>query len=121
MLNPLANRRPITRRTRFLSLGVLVPASILVAGLQVGAQTARITGTVVDQAGHVVQNPGLALTNRATAEQLRVTGDDAGRFEFTDLEPAVSTVLAGRRRADRRRAGAPARLRRGDHRGDGHG
>ena len=36
---------------------MLVPASILVAGLQVAAQTARIAGTVVDQAGHVVQNP----------------------------------------------------------------
>jgi len=46
-----------TRRTRFWSLVVLVPASILVAGLQVAAQTARIAGTVVDQAGHVVQNP----------------------------------------------------------------
>ena len=94
MLNPLTNRHPLTRRTRFLSLGVLVPASILVAGLQAGAQTARITGTVVDQAGHVVQNPGLALTNRATAEQLRVTGDDAGRFEFTDLEPSEYSLVA---------------------------
>ena len=57
-----------------------------------------------------MRNPGLTLTYRGTAEQLRVTGDDAGRFEFADLEPAdsslvvrvasferlFSTVLAGR-------------------------
>ena len=93
MLNSHTNRRPLTRRARFWSLGVLVVASMVVAGLQVAAQTARITGTVVDQAGYVVQNPGLTLTNRATAEQLRVTGDDAGRFEFTDLEPAAYSLV----------------------------
>ena len=37
------------------------------------------------------------------------------------FEEAVSTVLAGRGRADRRRAGASARLCRGDDRGDGYG
>ena len=93
MLNSHTNRRPLTRFARFWSLGVLVLAYILVASLQVAAQTARIAGTVVDQAGHVVQNPGLALTNRATAEQLRVTGDDAGHFEFTDLEPAEYSLV----------------------------
>ena len=93
MLNSHTNRRPLTRRARFWSLGLLVPASIVVAGLQVAAQTSRIAGTVVDQAGHVVQNPGLALTNRATTEQLRVTGDDAGRFEFIDLEPSEYSLV----------------------------
>ena len=93
MLNSHTNRRPLTRPARFWSLVVLALASVLVAGLQVAAQTARISGAVVDQAGHVVQNPGLTLTNRATAEQLRVTGDDAGRFEFTDLEPAEYSLV----------------------------
>ena len=65
----------------------------VVAGLQVAAQTARTTGTVVDQVGHVVRSPGLTLTYRGTAEQLRVTGDDAGRFEFADLEPADSSLV----------------------------
>ena len=135
MLNSHTNRRPLTRFARFWSLGLLVLASIVVAGLQVAAQTSRIAGTVVDQAGHVVQNPGLTLTNRATAEQLRVTGDDAGRFEFAELEPSEYSLVVrtpgferlfrrfslGRGRADRRRAGAPSGLGRGDHRGDGHG
>ena len=94
MLNPSTNRRPMTRPGRLWSLSALVPASMLVAGLQVGAQTARLSGTVVDQAGHVVQNPGLALTDRATGEQVRVTGDDAGRFEFADLEPGEYSLVA---------------------------
>ena len=96
MLNVHTNRRPLTRLARFSSLGLLVLASLLVAGLQVAAQTSRIAGTVVDQAGHVVQNPGLTLTNRATAEQLRVTGDDAGRFELADLEPAEYSLVVGK-------------------------
>ena len=95
MLNPRANRRPLTRLGRFGSLALLALASILVASLQVAAQTARITGSVVDRAGYVVQNPGLTLTNRATGEQLRVTGDDAGRFEFADLEPSDYSLVAG--------------------------
>ena len=93
MLNSHTNRRPLTRRARFWSLGLLVPASIVVAGLQVAAQTSRIAGAVVDQAGHVVRNPGLTLTNRATAEQLSVTGDDAGRFELAELEPSEYSLV----------------------------
>ncbi len=94
MLNPRTNRRPMTRPGRLWSLSALVPASMLVACLHVGAQTARLSGTVVDQAGHVVQNPGLALTDRATGEQVRVAGDDAGRFEFADLEPGEYSLVA---------------------------
>ena len=40
MLNSHTNRRPMTRLARFWSLGVLVLASILVAGLQVGSVSA---------------------------------------------------------------------------------
>ena len=40
MLNPRTNRRPLTRFARFGSLGVLVPASIVVAALQVGPVSA---------------------------------------------------------------------------------
>ena len=64
MLNSHTNRRPLTRLARLGSLGLLVPASILVAGLQVTAQTARISGTVVDQAGNVVRNPEITFTIR---------------------------------------------------------
>ena len=101
MVNPRTNRRPITRPGRLWSLSALVPASMLVACLHVGAQTARLSGTVVDQAGHVVQNPGLALTNRATGEQVRVPGDDAGRFEFADLAPGEYSLVASTVQFDR--------------------
>ncbi len=53
MLNPRTNRRSMTRLARFGSLGVLVPASIVVAGLQVGpvsaAPLALPTGGAVEQ------------------------------------------------------------------------
>ena len=53
MLNPRTNRRPMTRPARFWSLGVLVPASIVVAGLQVGpvsaSRAAESIGNAVEQ------------------------------------------------------------------------
>ena len=93
MLNSRTNRRPMTRSGRFWSLGLFVLASIVVATFQVAAQSARIAGSVVDQAGQVVQTPSLTLTNRATAARLSVTGDDAGRFEFTELEPGEYSLF----------------------------
>ena len=48
MLNPRTNRRPMTRLVRFWSLGTLVPASVLVAGLQSGPVTAQDTMYRVD-------------------------------------------------------------------------
>ncbi len=53
MLNPRTNRRPLTRFARFGSLGVLVPASIVVAGLQVGpvsaSRSVESRGTAVER------------------------------------------------------------------------
>ena len=40
MLNSRTNRRPMTRLARFASLGVLVVASVVVAGLRAGPVTA---------------------------------------------------------------------------------
>ena len=96
MLSPRTNRRPMTRLGRLWSLSALVSASLLFGGLKVGAQTARLSGTVVDQAGQVVRSPGLTLTDRATGDQVRVTGDDAGRFEFADLEPGEYSLVVAR-------------------------
>ena len=80
MLNSRTNRRPMTRLARLWSLGLLVPASILVAGLQVGAQTARINGTVVDQAGNVVRNPNITFTIR----EARQPAAGSRRYAFVD-------------------------------------
>ena len=52
MLNPRTNRRPMTRFARFGSLGVLVPVSIVVAGLQLGpvsaSRSSESTGSAVE-------------------------------------------------------------------------
>ena len=93
-MNPRLNRHPTTRTGRRWSLGGLALVSILAAGPPAGAQTARLSGAVVDQAGHVVRNPGLTLTDRATREQRRVTGDDAGRFEFAALATGDYSLVA---------------------------
>ena len=125
MLNSQTNRRPMTRLARYWSLGVLVVAAMLVAGLQVGAQTARISGTVVDQDGNAVRNPEVAFTirtageqvrlgsyaffdragnlvrnpdvtiSRATSQHARPSGHDDGRFEIFDLGPG-EYILAAR-------------------------
>ena len=52
MLNPRTNRRPLTRFARFGSLGVLVPASIVVAGLHgpvSASRSAESTSNAVEQ------------------------------------------------------------------------
>ena len=64
MLNSHTNRRPLTRLARIWSVVVLVLASGLVATVQVAAQTARISGTVVDQNGNAVRNPGIVFNIR---------------------------------------------------------
>ena len=122
MLNSHTNRRPLTRRARLWSLGVFVPAAMLVAGLQVGAQTARISGTVVDQAGNIVRNPDITFTIREAWQQAgsmlyafydqdgnvvrnpdvtisrsrssgaHLLGRDDGSFEIFDLEPGEYSV-----------------------------
>ncbi len=79
MLNARTNRRPMTRLARLWSLGLMVLVSILVAGLQVGAQTARINGRVVDSAGNGVRNPRVDFTIR---EALQPAG--AMRYAFVD-------------------------------------
>ena len=48
MLNPRTNRRPMTRPARFRSLGALVPAAVVVAGLQSGPAAAQDTMFRVD-------------------------------------------------------------------------
>ena len=96
MGNPRTNGRPMTRPGRFRRLGGPALALILVASPQLAAQTAGLAGTVVDQAGQVVQRPGLTLTDRATGEQLHVIGHEAGYFEFTDLEPGEYSLVVAK-------------------------
>jgi TonB family protein len=83
MLNSHTNRRPMTRFARTASLGALVLASILVAGLQVAAQDTRINGQVLDQAGNAVRNPDVSVILAATGQS------DLPRLEFLDQDGNV--------------------------------
>jgi TonB family protein len=75
----------MTRRARLWSLGVLVPVSILVAGLQVAAQTARISGAVVNQDGNTVRNPDITFT-------IREAWQPAGPMRYAFVDQAGNVV-----------------------------
>lgn len=104
MLNPLTNRRPLTRVGRLCILAGLALASMLVGSLQVAArQGAGLTVTVVDQAGNPVPSADLQLRARGVPEGLQVSSDEDGRFEFTDLEPRVYDLAVSMPGFDRTR------------------
>ena len=70
MLNSRTNRRPMTRLARFSSLGVLVLASILVAGLQVGPVSAsRFVEPIVNA---IEQEPPAEPSAESSSERLAV-------------------------------------------------
>ena len=85
MLNPRTNRRPLTRFARFGSLGVLVPASIVVAGLQVGpvsaSRSAESTGSAVEH-----EQPAESSSGRLT-EFVPVAGAPAALQERVQVGP----------------------------------
>lgn len=66
MSNPRTNRRPLTRLARFGSLGVLVSASIVVAGLQVGPVSA--SGLALSVGGAVEQEQPAEPSSEQIAE-----------------------------------------------------
>ena len=84
MLSPRTNRRPVARLARFGSLGVLVSASIVVAGLQAGpvsaSRSAESTGSAVgqEQPAEPSSERIAELVERAAAlqEQLRTVLDE---------------------------------------------
>ena len=86
---------------RIATIGLTL-AGLLAVGAPVGAQTAQLTGTVTDQTGTVVQSPALTLTNRETRDRSNVSGDDAGRFEFAELEPGEYSFVASKPGFERR-------------------
>lgn len=87
MLNLHTNRGSIT------GAGLAAIAGTA-ASLAVSAQSARLTGHVIDQAGVIVTRPNVSLTNRTTGERVAMVGDDEGRFEFADLEPGIYSLVA---------------------------
>ena len=90
MLNPRTKRRPLTRFARFGSLGVLVPISIVVAGLQVGpvsaSRSAESTGGAVDReqpaappGGRLAELAPVAAAPAALRERVQVGPVPASR------------------------------------------
>ena len=94
MLNPRTNRRPMTRLARFASLGVLVPASILVAGLQVGpvsaSRLAEPAGGAVEQA----QPSSERLSEIEAAAAARRAAVAAARLERVRAESVAASRSA---------------------------
>ena len=66
MLNPRPNRRPMSRLARFGALGVLVPASIVVAGL--GPGSASASGLAESIGGAVEQEQPAEPSSEQIAE-----------------------------------------------------
>ena len=100
MSNPRTNRRPATRLARLASLGVVVPASILVVGLQVGPVSASgLAGSIgagQEQPAEPSTERIAELVERAAAlqEQLQAVLDelqallgDSGRSAGDSDEP----------------------------------
>ena len=92
MLNPRTNRRPMTRLARFGSLGVLVPVSIVVAGLQVGpvsaSRSAESTGATVGR------EPPAAPPGGRLTEPIPVAAVPAAVQERAQVGPASASRSA---------------------------
>ena len=69
--------------TFFIILGVLSAPSIL------RAQTARVTGTVLDTSGAAVVGVTVTATNAATSIERSTTSTDTGAYTISSLPPAV--------------------------------
>ena len=54
-----------------------------------GSDTALLRGTVTDSSGAVVPRATVTMTNVATGVSEKRPTDEAGRYMFTDLKPAV--------------------------------
>ena len=76
---------------RILSVIIL----LLFAGLVVRAQsTSRVTGTVNDKSGAVVQGAQVTLTNQATGVAVRSTTSSAGTYVFDGIVPGTYSITA---------------------------
>jgi TonB family protein len=85
MLDRKTDRRPLTSRTRNLSLAVLLAISIAVATLAASQQFASVTGTIVDPSNALLPGVTLVLTNEDTNAKYEIRTDRSGRYEFVGL------------------------------------
>ncbi|ABF39903.1 hypothetical protein Acid345_0900 [Candidatus Koribacter versatilis Ellin345] len=71
----------------FLLIGLLLASAAMFA-----QQTATISGTVTDSSGAVIPHASVTLTNNATQDVRRTTGNDSGFFVFTAVVTGNYTV-----------------------------
>jgi TonB family protein len=92
MLDRKTDRRPLTSRTRNLSLAVLLAISIAVATLAASQQFASVTGTIVDPSNALLPGVTLVLTNEETKAKYEIRTDSSGRYEFVGLPAGTYTL-----------------------------
>jgi TonB family protein len=90
-LDARLTRTPATKAFRFLSTGLLLAATAIVAAAQSGPSI--LSGSVVDSTGAPVPGAIVALTAKTSDARFEVKTDDRGRFEFVPL-PADSYDLS---------------------------
>ena len=69
--------------TFFIILGILAAPSIL------HAQTAKVTGTVLDSSGAAVVGVTVTATNSATSSERSTTSTDTGAYTISSLPPGI--------------------------------
>ncbi len=94
MLNPLLNRRRVSRKAQLittLALGaLLVPLATFRAPAQ--GQAAKLTGTVYDPTGAVVAFATVVLVNPQAHYQTTARADTVGNFSFTGFPAGAYEV-----------------------------
>ena len=77
------------------TIAILILISSLLVGPVTRAQVGiTVTGSVQDQAGSVIPEAKLTLTNTATAEARTAVADNGGNFSFADVPPGQYTLNA---------------------------
>ena len=81
-------------KTLSRTVSLIAVAFIATVALFAQSNTGSITGVVTDQAGAIVPNATVTVTNQGTNEKRTVQADGEGRYEVPSLSTGVYTVEA---------------------------
>jgi TonB family protein len=100
MLHAPSDRSPLARRTRIVTVAVVLAVAIALVGFTASAQAGvgTLTGTLFDQVGKILPEQTITLTNTATSEKREVLSDQNGRFAVSGLpagEYLIGSGIAG--------------------------